>query len=314
MLARECLAIAVLLMVAVAASGRAADEAALATIENAAGPLIPSKTWVLIVAGHPGDDEYDEQFAEVVNRLSAAVRTRLRIDRDRIWIWSGVANDAASAVAGSRGPATREALYRDIQALRERAGEGIELWVIVVAHAHRQGPTVELNLPGADVDAEEFASWFAEFPCQRSVFFMTTSLSGRFIKPLSEPRRVVIAAAEGEELNGTLFPLALATQLEAFGQDGDRDDVGAPASTLLDLYLAVVRDVNSRYESEDLIPTEHAQLDDNGDGRGAEVQSNPGKPLTQPPRVAARAETVNLDGALAAAIRLELAPANPQPR
>jgi hypothetical protein len=42
----------------------------------------------------------------------------------------------------------------------------------------------------------------------------------------------------------------------------------------LDLYLAVVRGVMMIYKSQENIPTEHAQLDDNGDGRETELQTD----------------------------------------
>src|SRR5579863_10378922 len=42
--------------------------------------------------------------------------------------------------------------------------------------------------------------------------------------------------------------------------------------TLFDLYIAVARNVVDRYIKGEFLPTEHALLDDNGDGRGTELQ------------------------------------------
>jgi hypothetical protein len=292
------------LILSAASSARAADELPVA---GRSEPITfePSKAWFLIIVGHPGDREYEEQFADLANRLSDAACDRLGIDEQQVWIWSGVNKDGSEAVQGSRGPATRDALERDIAALRDLAEQDADLCVIVLGHAHLQGNAVQLNLPGPDVAADEFARWFAGFPCRWSAFFMTTPHSAAFIKPLAESRRVVIAAAADDEDNGTLYPMALVEQLELLGQAGASDAAGNESVTLLDLYLAVARDASARYESEQLIPTEHAQLDDNGDGRGSEVQNQKNAAVAKPPRDGDDAP----DGTLSASIQLEFLPA-----
>jgi len=44
------------------------------------------------------------------------------------------------------------------------------------------------------------------------------------------------------------------------------------ASSLFDLYVTVSRNLAESYSSNELLATEHPLLDDNGDGRGTEVQ------------------------------------------
>ena len=148
-----------------------------------------------------------------------------------------------------------------------------ELWVFVLGHAHYADRSAYLNLPGTDVSAKEFGEWFAPFECQRSVFFLTTPLSGYFVKPLAKLGRVVIAATGADlENNETLYPSSLAELLEVF-PNGDSHDIDQDGvHSLLDLYLAVARDVEAQYEADELQATEHAQLEDNGDGRGSELQ------------------------------------------
>ncbi len=66
------------------------------------------------------------------------------------------------------------------------------------------------------------------------------------------------------------------------------------------------------YKAEENIPTEHAQLDDNGDGRGTEVQLNYLDPelggrarLGSRPRLEPSADSVpTADGALAATVEI----------
>jgi len=147
------------------------------------------------------------------------------------------------------------------------------LWVIVLGHAHYDGHHAFLNLPGPDISDQEFGKLFGLVTCREQVFFITTPVSGFFVEPLSSERRVVIAATEADlEVNETLYHLDLADVLSqpppAAELDQDRDG----GLSLLDLYLIVARRVLQRYKAAGAIPTEHAQIDDNGDGRGTEVQ------------------------------------------
>ena len=72
------------------------------------------------------------------------------------------------------------------------------------------------------------------------------------------------------EVNETLLHLDLAEVLSDPEQieDFDRDD----RISVLDLYLTLSLRVLLRYQAQGDIPTEHAQLDDNGDQRPTELQ------------------------------------------
>jgi hypothetical protein len=179
-----------------------------------------------------------------------------------------------------------------------------------VGHGHYDGRHSHLNIPGPDLDERQFAKVFEGIKARQQVFFLTTSASGFFLKPLSAPGRVVVTATEPDlEVNETLFPLALADVLAHPPEDADRDGDGS--LSLLELYLAVVADVSRRYEADENLPTEHARLDDNGDGRGGELQDDylPPEPGgTDTTRVRSRPMRrpgPKDDGARAAAIRVD---------
>ena len=143
--------------------------------------------------------------------------------------------------------------------------------MIVLGHGHYDGRHSHLNIPGPDLDEREFAKLFEGLKAREQVFFITTSASGFFIKPLAASGRIVITATEpDQEVNETLFPLALADVLAAPPEGIDRDKDGK--ISVLELYLAVVTNVMKRYADAENLPTEHARLDDNGDGHGSELQ------------------------------------------
>jgi hypothetical protein len=69
------------------------------------------------------------------------------------------------------------------------------------------------------------------------------------------------------------MPYALADLLADEGESAKFEDVDQDgALTLLDLYLVVNLEIHARFESMERLQTEHARLEDNGDGRGSEVQ------------------------------------------
>jgi hypothetical protein len=124
---------------------------------------------------------------------------------------------------------------------------------------------------------------------------MTTSASGWFVKPLSARGRIVIAATAADaEYNETEFPQALAdvSRLPVAQLDADRDG----KVSVLEVYRRTLKEVEARFAADKRVPTEHAQLDDNGDGVG-----------TEDPVVAGEAgKKPTADGALAAKTILPL--------
>jgi hypothetical protein len=227
----------------------------------------------LIVCGLPGDDDHRTMYAGVVEKLAKALVDRSGFAAPDVWVRFGTEpkDGDGPALMGSRGLSTRENVAADAEAIRKASLPEDGVWVIVLGHGHFDGRRSHLNLPGPDLSDQAFARLFDGIKAKEQVFFVTTSASGFFLKPLATPGRVAIAATEADqEVNETLFPIALASLLAEPPPEADRDKDGA--LSVFELYLAVVADVTRRYVEDELIPTEHAQLDDNGDGRGTELQ------------------------------------------
>jgi len=260
----------------------------------------------LILCGHPGTDEYRKTYRRSIEQIYGALTRQWKFSAERVWIRCGTELDASND--RSRGPATRAAIAADVEQLKKTLGPSDALWVFVIGHSHFDGRNVYLNLPGPDMNQSDFGKLFKNVRCRQQVFFITVPASGFFIRDLSAPGRVVITATEADaETNEARFHTHLAALLHAppAKLTFDRDKDGR--MTLLDLYLLVVRRVMSDYHDGNLIPTEHALLDDNGDGRGTELQLDDlepelgGRPLRRPLQVVTR---VPNDGALAASILL----------
>jgi hypothetical protein len=233
-------------------------------------------THALVICGHPGDAEHIQLFAETIDKLHTGLTATLKIDPANVVILHGFESDDESILrpkAPVRSPATKEAIASAVTELRTKLQPEDSLWVVVIGHAYFEGRLSFLNLPGPDIQQDEFGRLFKDLQSREQVFFITTPASGYYLKTLTAPGRILITATEADlEVNETLFPHALAEELnptpEAPLFDADKDG----RISLFDLYIAVTKNTARRYISESLIATEHALLDDNSDGRATEVQ------------------------------------------
>lgn len=243
--------------------------APVAPAEAAAPPRVRH---ALILCGHPGDAEHAKSFAATVEKLREGLTTTVGVPPARQHVVFG--SDAPKDVAGATGPATREAVAAAVAGVVKALGPDDGLWVISLGHGHHDGRQAWWNLPGPDLSAAEFAKLFAGVTCKEQVFVMTASLSGYFVAPLARRDRVVIAATEADaETNETAYAAAFAQVLAAGLTLADHDADKDGRLTLFDLYVAVAREVAQTYATAEQVATEHAQLDDDGDGVGHEVQT-----------------------------------------
>ena len=163
----------------------------------------------------------------------------------------------------------RVGLRVDREALRAALRRGDEnsnapLYLVYLGHGTSDGSDAALNLVGPDVRASELALWLD--PVERpTAVLICAAASGPFLTRLSKPGRVVVTAARsGRETSFARFGDALSTAIaepEA-DLDGDRQ------VSLLEAFLVASRRTAAFYEEELRLASEHALLDDDGNGRG----------------------------------------------
>jgi hypothetical protein len=225
----------------------------------------------LIVVGLPGDEEHEASFRSTAGRWRDWLTGPLGFPADRVRVLSGGPTGPRSGDA----PSTRESIAREADRLRKELAAGDRLWVFVLGHANVEDGHAYLHLPGPDLSEDEFGALFREVIAGEQVFWMTTAASGRFLAALSKPGRIVVAATEREgEFNETEFPAALAevSRMPVGRLDLDRDR----RVSVREVFDVTVAAVNARFAADNRLPTEHAQLDDDGDGLGTELARTPG--------------------------------------
>jgi hypothetical protein len=146
----------------------------------------------------------------------------------------------------------------------EAAKPAGELWLVFIGHGTYDGHSTKFNLRGPDISATDLAA--ALKPCLRPLAVIDcASASGPFINALSGPNRVIITATRsGSEVNATRFGGYLAKAIADPAADLDKDG----QTSLLEAFLLASRETQQFYREAGRLATEHALLDDNGDGLG----------------------------------------------
>ena len=208
---------------------------------------------LVLVIGAPGEPEYAEQFSS----------------------WAGLWKKAAATgglrtfVIGEDKDKPDDDLQRLLGVLtNEVARPTGELWLVFIGHGTFDGRSAKFNLRGPDLSAAALAA--ALKPCRRAlVVIQCASASGPFLNALSAPGRVIITATRsGYEVNATRFGGYLAQAIADPAADLDKDG----QTSLLEAYLAASRQVTQFYKEQGRLMTEHALLDDNGDGLGTPAE------------------------------------------
>lgn len=210
--------------------------------------LAEQRTLILAV-GAPGEAEYADAFAASAK------------------LWQDAAKQAGFQVT-TIGLETNSAcddktrLFETLSTAKTNSSA--ELWLAFIGHGTYDGRTANFNLRGPDVSADELAAHLKD--CKRPLAIINcASASGPFLHALSGTNRVVITATRsGNEVNATRFGDYFARAVADPAADLDKDG----QTSLLESYLMAGRRVEQFYREEGRLATEHALLDDNGDGLG----------------------------------------------
>jgi len=240
----------------------------------AAGPLAAQGTpppegngrHVLVVTGLSGEPAYATRFHRATTALLDAFEGRYRIPRARIrWL----AEKPDLAPGRITGRSARDNVLAAIDAVAAEAKEGDIVFLLLIGHGSLTGNEARFNLPGPDVTPADLAARLSRLSRQTVVVVNAASASGAFLQPLSAPGRIIITATKtGMERNETSFvyPFMEALSDSAGAADGDKDG----AVSLLEAFRFAKAEVARSFESEKRLLTEHALLDDDGDGKGSE--------------------------------------------
>ena len=230
----------------------------------AAGPL-RGQTHVVVITGLSGEPRYAELFEQWATTLIDAARERWNVPESNVVYLAEEADGAAGLVSAR---STRENIQRELEELAARTAPGDQIIIVLIGHGSTRAGEARFNLPGPDMTAADFDALLQVFGDRKVALINGASASGDFIPELSAPDRVVVTATRsGRERSETMFPRFF---VQAFaGDDADADKDGRVS--ILEAFNYAQGEVARAYEREGRLLTEHALLDDNGDGVGSDA-------------------------------------------
>lgn len=210
------------------------------------GPV--ARTTLIIVEGAVGEPEFAPELRQ----------------QTEAWQRAGAAGGAeviTIGVAPASAAGDREELR---QAIARNTVGSAELWLVLIGHGTFDGREAKFNLRGPDVADSELAEWLR--PVTRPLAVIdTTSSSAPFMAKLAGRNRVIVTSTRsGNEQNYARFGRFLAAAIMDPAADLDRDG----QVSLLEAYLAAAQRTIEFYAAAMRLATEHALIDDNGDGLG----------------------------------------------
>ena len=194
---------------------------------------------VIVVVGLEGEEEYQEVFQQNLNHWKTACATAEVPCR--------VIDDKAS-----------------LKTALETVGDQ-PLWLVLIGHGTFNGRVAKFNIKGDDFTSSELSEWCKGIK-REFVLINTTSASAPFIREMAGKNRTIITATKSANeifyaRFGNYFSEAITGIDEA---DLDNDE----QVSLLEGYLYAADKVSEFYQQEGRLATEHALIEDNGDGMG----------------------------------------------
>jgi len=244
--------------------------AAIALLLAVGVPAFAQGSHVLVIVGLGGDHENAERFHRWASAIVDAAKDRYGLPADSI-VYLG--EDPARDKARISGRSTRDAVEAAVTRLAAQARPGDRVFIVLIGHGASATGEARFNLPGPDLAAPDFARLAGRFAAQQVVFVNTASASGGFVAALSGKDRTVITATRTEgERNQTRFGEFFAEALSTGDADMDKDG----RVSMLEAYTWARLRVAESYERDGQVLTEHAMLDDDGNGKGTAEPGQPG--------------------------------------
>jgi hypothetical protein len=214
--------------------------------------------FAIIIGGIGGEEAYSKQFEEWSTGLHRALIERLGFADEKITIFGEkpAENELRAAADGVR---------QRFVALRNELKAENQVFIFFIGHGTFDGKTAKFNLIGPDLSAADYGQLISNLPSQTIVVVNMSSASGEFLKPLSGKGRIVVTATRsGMEQNATHFPEYFIAALGNSEADADKNS----RVSVLEAFDYAVKLTDEFYKKNGRLATEHALLDDNGDGTG----------------------------------------------
>jgi hypothetical protein len=232
----------------------------------------PNK-FALVLSGVGGEDAYTKKFTAQATRLYETLTDQLGFSQKNVFLLTETVSSAgpedgareSDSVPSKR--ATAEEVRKAFATIKSAANADSLVLVVLIGHGSVDNQVAKFNLVGPDLSAKDYSQLLGSLPTKKAIFVDCSSSSGDFVKPLSAEHRILITATRsGNEQNATVFADHFIAGLTDNAADADKNG----RVSVLEAFNYATKLTADWYKEKNRLATEHALIDDNGDGTGHE--------------------------------------------
>jgi len=232
--------------------------------------------YVVILAGTAAQDEYQNQINHWALLLHDILTKDYRYESNQIVLLMEQADPEDARISGAN---RAEIIKEKLRELSEILNPGDQVFIFLLGHGTSNEEIAKFVITGADISSQDMAAMLETFSEQDIVLVNATSSSYPFCKLLSGPGRVIVSATRSRaEKYNTMFAQYFIAALDDHAGDRDKNR----RVSIWEAFGFASKSVEKWYEDQSRLPTEHAVLDDNGDG----IFNSDPNPLTDDGRLA----------------------------
>lgn len=216
--------------------------------------------YAVILAGTAAEEKYANQIHRWALRLHDILTNDYGYGPEQIVLLMGQVDPDDARISGS---CRREIIQDKLRVLREVLQPGDQVFLFLLGHGTSNDEEAKFVITGPDITGQEFASILETLSEQDIVLVNTTSSSFPFCTALTGPGRVIVSATRSRaEKYDTIFAQYFIAALDGHASDRDKNR----RVSIWEAFGFAAKSVEKWYADQNRIPTEHAMLDDNGDG------------------------------------------------
>ena len=235
----------------------------LAFLASTCTGAVAAGTHLVIVSGLGGESYYSELFHRWATSLNQVAATRFGVAPGGV---IRLAEDPSRDPEFIDAESSKQNVLDAIHRLAGNASDGDLVAIVYLGHATARGNRALLNLPGPDLAAAELGEALDALAGKTVAVVIAAPASAAFIEKLSGANRIIITATSSPSENQhTRFGGHFVDAFAENAADLDKDK----RVSLLEAFRFASGKVRHSFELEGRIRTEHAMLDDNGDGAGS---------------------------------------------
>ncbi|OFV98919.1 MAG: hypothetical protein A3F68_10795 [Acidobacteria bacterium RIFCSPLOWO2_12_FULL_54_10] len=217
------------------------------------------QTYSVIVTGLGGDAEYSKLIAGWGKDLDSSIKKASQNSDRTFWL-------AESKLDGIQSLCTREEITKLFATLAARVRPQDSFNLFLIGHGSHDGYDYRFHLPGPDLTALQWAELLDSIPAEKQAVVNMSSASGATLAAWQKKGRIVITStSSGRERNFSVFGRYFVEAMQNPATDADKNR----AISFLEGFRYATREVARYYETQKRLATEHALLEDTGEGDGS---------------------------------------------